>query len=297
MELGNRSYEGIPTTVIPTYNPQAHDVFLTKVFDQGKGKSNWRIDNVNFTTNGVEIFLKGFNALDSVENYARKQNKKVGVLLRKHFIVEVDFGHQSSLFHSNGGTTDNTSRTDALMPGEMHKKRPCIVMKVKKNAVTVIPLTTKNYNDPNHLKLSANSFNNMHERYKEKASFASLDKIQTVSACRIFPPRDVSSGQYKNTYHRYKLCSSDATEVDNKLAAMYNSALVTQCQQMTSSLASVRAEKSRLLTANSEMNDTLKVQYEELGELKALLDQFAGEYGVDPELSTLEKVARLKELL
>ena len=153
--LGCRTYDGITHTIIPAFNETEHDIYFTKTFQKETSFKSWLIKSIEVNDSGVDIYLKGNIVPDSVDVYAKKQHKKFNTIIRKHNIIEVDFGHETTLFSLGTGAQKNTVITDALMPGEMHKKRPCIVMGTKGTSVTVIPLTTKNYNNPKHVLISS----------------------------------------------------------------------------------------------------------------------------------------------
>lgn len=288
VKLGARTYEGITHTIIPAFSANDHDIYLKKSFEKNTIFQSWQIKNVLVNAAGVEIYLQGTLTPDSVFTFADKQRKNFKQFIRKHNLVEVDFGHETSLFSLGSGEQKNTRKTDALMPGEMHKKRPCIVMGTKGDSVTVIPLTTRDYGNPKHVLISKASFANLHARYSEKSSFAALDMVQTVSAHRVFPPRE-AEGKYRHQYSKYKLSDLDGKAVDNALADIYNDDVTKQLKIVLSSLDSVNKEKSRLLEKYREVATKLDECIADNNEMEDVIRHLAKEFSLTGDLPDLLK--------
>lgn len=281
VQLGCRTYEGISHTIIPAFNANDHDIYFTKTFSKNSDFKSWLVKSVVITKEGAEIYVSGNLIPDSVYTYAQKQHRNFHSYIRKHNIVEVDFGHETSMFGLTSGEQKNTYRTDSLMPGEMHKKRPCIVMGTRANSVTVIPLTTKDYGNPKHVPISSQSFNNLHPRYAEKVSFAALDMIQTVSAHRVFPPREAQGGRYRHQYSKYKLTKVDGDAVDNALADIYNDDVTKQLKIVQSSLASVSKERTRLFEKYTEVATHLEEMEAKKIELEEVIAHVAKVFEIE----------------
>lgn len=294
VQLGCRTYQGITDTIIPAFNANAHDIYFTKTFAGNTTYRSWLVKSVVITKGGAEIYVSGNLVPDSVYTFADKQHRKFHAFIRKHNIVEVDFGHETSMFGLTSGEQKNTYRTDSLMPGEMHKKRPCIVMGTRANSVTVIPLTTKDYRNPKHVPISSQSFNNLHFRYSEKSSFAALDMIQTVSAHRVFPPREAEGGRYRHQYSKYKLTKVDGDAVDNALADIYNDDVTKQLKAVQSSLDNAGREKTRLLQKYTEVASQLKEEEAKTIELEEVISHVAKVFDIEGDLK--EILGKLKTL-
>lgn len=279
--LGKRTYDGISHTIIPAFKASGHDIFITKNFSKEPNYRTWLIKSIEYSKTGVEIQLEGLSSPESVVAYADKQRQNFKMFIRKHNIVEVDFGHESSLFSLNEGPQKNTLFTHSLMPGEMHKKRPCIVMGTRADSITVIPLTTKNYQNPKHIPLSAASFHNLHARYSETPSFAALDMIQTVSAHRVYPPREAEGGKYRHQYSRYKLSESDSKAIDTALADIYNDDVTKQLNIVKTTLEGVTREKTRILEKYRELSLELREVQERKTQLEQVISHVAHSLGVD----------------
>jgi uncharacterized protein YifN (PemK superfamily) len=293
VQLGCRTYDGITHTIIPAFNKTEHDIYFTKTFLKETHFKSWLIKSIKVTENGVEIYISGNLIPDSVDTYAQKQYRKFNSIIRKHNIIEVDFGHETTLFSLGSGEQKNTVITDALMPGEMHKKRPCIVMGTKGTSVTVIPLTTKDYNNPKHVFISPNSFQNLHERYSARRSFAALDMVQTVSAHRVFPPRD-NTGKYRHQYSKYKLSAEDGTNVDKTLADIYNDEVTKKLKITQQSLANVTKEKSRIFEKYREIASDIDTLNTEKATLEGIIKHIAKEFSIN---GTFEEVLEQLKLI
>ncbi|RUO51266.1 hypothetical protein CWI69_12120 [Pseudidiomarina halophila] len=284
VQLGCRTYSGITHTIIPAFSASDHDIYFTNTFAKEPLYKSWLIKSIDITEGGVEIYISGNDIPDSVYTHATKQRKNFKSLIRKHNIVEVDFGHQSSIFSLSSGEEKNTLRTDSLMPGEMHKKRPCIVMGTRADSVTVIPLTTRDYNNPKHISISSDSFHNLHSRYSEKTSFAALDMVQTVSAHRVFPPREASTGRYRHHYFKYKLTKTDGEAIDTALADIYNDDVTKQLKIAQTALTGVRKEKSLILDKYNAVTNELKTIESCNEELREVVDHLAKAFDIEGEL-------------
>ncbi len=287
VQLGCRTYDGIAQTIIPAFNTNDHDIYFTKSFSKNRDYRSWLVKSVVITDEGAEIYVSGNPIPDSVYDHAKKQRRNFNSYIRKHSIVEVDFGHETSTFGLTSGEEKNTYRTDSLMPGEMHKKRPCIVMGTRMKSVTVIPLTTKDYSNPKHVPISSESFNTLHARYSDKTSFAVLDMIQTVSAHRVFPPREAEGGKYRHQYSKYKLTKADGDAVDSALADIYNDDVTKQLKIAQTSLVSVRKEKSKLFDKYNEVAKQLEDAESEIKELKDVISSVAKTFDINGDFEAI----------
>lgn len=287
LELGSRHYKGISRILIPAIKNDGHDIYLTRTFNACSTFRNWLIKSIDTNNNTITIYLEGFNSPDSVDVYAKKQRRNFKSFIRKHNIVEVDFGHQTSLFCPTHGEQKNTQRTDSLMPGEMHKKRPCIVVGTMSNSVVVIPLTTKNSGNPKHIPITKASFSHLHERYHIKPSFAALNMIQTVSVHRVFPPREAISGNYRHQYSKYKLSDSDGRAVDNALADACNHDVSKELMATKAALENAKKEKFRLIEKNNELKREADNKDCAITEMQSVICHIAKEYGLTGSLKKI----------
>ena len=286
-QLGCKNYQGISQTAIPTFQENGHDVYLTRKFETDQRYKSWLIKSVEINDNSVAIYLQGFVSPDSVAVYATKQRRNFKSFIRKHNIVEVDFGHQMSLFCSTNGERKNTQRTDVWMPGEMHKKRPCIIIGAMANSVTIIPLTTKYRSNPKYVPITRASFKNLHKRYYQNPSFAVLNMIQTVSIHRVFPPREAMDGKYRHQYSRYRLSDSDGKAVDNALADIYNDDVTKKLGLTQQALRSAKQEKFRLIEKNHVLLNEVAQKDNAIDEMENVIRHLANEYGLTGDLDTI----------
>ncbi len=273
-ELGCEEYSDILETLVPAFQQGAHDVFLMKKFSSRAGISSWRIKNIATSPQFVEIILAEAEQPISVTAHAKSQTKPPGSYLLRFRIVEVDFGFHSNAFSPCGQLTKNEAITSALLPGELHKKRPCIVLGANKNRAQVIPMTTNLTagKNPKNIQISHKSFKNMSNHYSQKPSYALLEMIQTVSVNRIFPPR-ASDGKYHPYYHNYNLCSDDRAALRDILAAQYNQEVVNEKSILQSKVEGLNHEKGMLLNAQRKIKADLDIVQKEKEQLEDLILQ------------------------
>lgn len=165
--------------------------------------------------------------------------------------------------------TTRSPATWNTSPGELHKRRPCIVLAHSEGRAQVMPMTTDQSasNNPKNILISRDSFAKMHPRYTEKDSYALPDMIQTVSTSRIFPPQ-AADGKHPGTYAQYKLCSSDKNKVVSVLATQYNSELMIEKVRLEERLSALQKEKSKLFSTNVGLKESLKKYKEEVATLR-----------------------------
>lgn len=256
--LGFTLYTDIIEILIPSFDQAAHDMFLMKRFVSKPNVDSWEIMTIITDEAFIVIVLKAIVQPFSVARYAKTQSKPAVFFLKKYNIVEVNFGFYSDTIDQSGYRQKNHSDTSALLPGELHKKRPCIILSARGNRVQVAPLSTKTplQNNPNSVLLSTVSFNHMARRYREKSSVILLDMIQTVSVNRVFPPK-AGDGKYHPLYSKYRLCSSDRSKLKQALAAQYNQEVNNEKDLLSNRFAKLSHEKGKLLEANKRMKKDL----------------------------------------
>lgn len=249
-ELGRIIHVDLKEILIPAFRADSFDMFLKHIFTTRPFVGTWRITNIQFGLRVVEVFLKEMEHVLSLVEYAKKQYRSPESYLKAFRLVEVDFGFYSELFDFNGEKLPNTKNMGLLLAGEMHKRRPCIVLGSNNGIVQVIPLTTKicGDEDPLRLQMSISSFLPLAARYSAKPSYALLGMIQSVSINRVMPPR-AKSGKYENNYEVYSISSLDKERIKQGLAAQYNQSLASENDILKRKSEGLRLEKARLLQA------------------------------------------------
>ncbi len=271
-ELGCKEYSNIASTLIPAFEVGSHEVFIKKRFSLKPDTLSWNIKAISKDADVVEISLSASEHPISVKAYSKTQNKSPEFYLQPYTIIEVDFGFHTDAFSSCGDLIKNEEITSALLPGEIHKKRPCVVLKANKFRVQVIPLTAskRELNNPKNIAIESASFNNMLARYIEKQSYALLDMVQTVSVNRVFPPKN-SDGKYRHTYSKFKLSSSDKLKLKTALAQQYSTDIVLENTNLKKRLADLGAEKAKILTTNNTYKEKCTEADSKIDYLNSLL--------------------------
>lgn len=221
--IGHEVHTNIEEILIPSYSGSSHDLYLVKAFKEYTHTKHWKISSLSHQDSVVNITITPANSALSLFDLAKKNYKRAATYLRPFNIVEVDFSFHSDCLMSNGTTSQNKQNTSALLPGEIHKKRPCIVLSHHQNTVQVIPLSTsiKNAKKPKSIEISNNSFDNLGARYSNKTSYALIDMVQTVSIHRVSPPIE-ADGKYHYRYHQYKLTTEDKRNLVRVISKTYS---------------------------------------------------------------------------
>lgn len=155
-----------------------------------------------------------------------KNYKSAKSILYLGKIIIVEFGHISPCINLNEGIKTNKCYPDNTQRGEMHKRRPAIVVKVDDRGVKVIPLTSKKPHDlavnSSIFQLSDESIKNIGDLAK-KETYALCDMIQTVGVTRILPPLfklDSRKKYYRHQDYRACICKNDRKKLDKCLLSL-----------------------------------------------------------------------------
>ncbi|PTB86848.1 hypothetical protein C9940_00510 [Pseudidiomarina aestuarii] len=271
IELGSTVNTGIREALIPAFS-SSHDIYITISFDSRPGINIWHITNLEYKEGYAVATLEEAEEITSLATYITSQTQRsVKKYLQKYSIVEVDFGFFSQNFNCEEGKFEkNLFNSSSILPGELHKKRPCIVLAVDDNRVQVMPLSTSSRAtaDKNNLEIDPSSFDNFAIRYKEKPSYALCGMIQTVSIHRVYPPRN-DYGKHEHKYSRFKLCSVDQEKLNAVLAREHSKDIVTKLDRSSHKIVSLNAERAKLL----EMNSRIKEDNANLTQMCALMEK------------------------
>lgn len=266
-ELGSIEFSGLSEVLIPDFKLEKHAVFLRHIFESKADILLWKIASLDVGDKVIEISLDEQISPSSLGTFARAQRKKPATLLRSNQfqLVEVEFGFQQDIF-DGANRKRNEVACVALMPGELHKKRPCIIIHCEDEKAQILPLTTKGDDrHPKQMPISSNSFNGLSDRYTKNDSHLLLSMMQTVSVFRIFPMKN-NRGNYSNDYSRNKLCNQDKDSLLKLLALNYAKQTLDELGNTRIQLDKVKQEKARLLdnlTKQKESNTELTVSSED----------------------------------
>lgn len=295
--LGVEEYTDIEEALLPAHRAGAHDIYLKKKFVGHEG-NNWLVENLEFNHPEAKLLLKHVSMPHSVATYARGQKQKISKYLLKNRIIEVDFGFYSNHYKGDSQLNSNFYNTSTLIQGEMHKKRPCIVVGTHRDLVEVVPLSTQDDVEASQrvIQLEAKSFNNMAEKYKSRTSFAILDMIQVVSSERVFPPLS-ELGKYNDHYHKYKLSSNDSAAINSALSDKYGGSMARALKLVEKQLENVKHEKMRVLEKNKELIRQVELNSVESLDNELLIKDVAEEFDIDISKSILDIKSELRNVV
>lgn len=285
VELGVTQHTDIVDAFIPSFTKDKHEVFINRKFASQPDVLSWRIIDIVTDEGTVDILLEPSVSPLSLATYSEGQKKKPNFYLRKFQLVDVDFGFHFDIVKPCGTTANNNYKLSALLPGELHKRRPCIILSTEKNRVQVLPMSTKpgNVSSPYHIEISAPSFRNMNERYSEKSSFALLKMVQTVSVNRVFPPKDIH-GKCEPHYSKYKLTHADKLKIEQALSEQYSEEANSEIKNLTSRLEALNKEKHSLRVANQRIKTELSDEKIKLNEYQQGIQKIGAYFGIGTSL-------------
>lgn len=304
--LGLVKKEGIVETLIPRFNSETfgdehHKVFINKHFSDVPGQLLWEVTGLACDGNNVTVrLMPERDAATSFGLFAEKQNiKKVNAVVRKHQVIDVDFGHRSDLY-SGEKRSPNDVFAGAILPGELHKKRPCIVLGTssKWRTIQVIPLSTKDpAGDKRCVSIPSSTFNNAAHHYRKKKSYALLDNIQTVSWMRAYPLRGADNRFMRNDKRVY-ISPHTRQHLQALLAAEHLSSQQKELQQAQRQIEKLSAERSRIVAANSRMKTELSVLKASDAATEAVLRKVATQlFDISDETTTESMIQDLEGVL
>lgn len=258
--LGVVTCSDMSEVLIPDFKPEKHDVFLRNTFVSEPDFCLWQVMGIEIEDRLVEINLNPMISPDSLGVFARKQKKKPSTILtsREIQLVEVEFGFQQDVFDGDNRKRNEKSSI-ALMPGEIHKKRPCAVLHCEDEKAQVIPLTTSvgtGKPHPKKMSVSEDSFSGLSNRYIAKESQLLLSMIQTVSVYRIFPMKN-KQGKYSNDYSKHKLCREDKVALQKLLANTYAKKTFDELTNSNNLLHGLKQEKMKILRTSQDLKNTV----------------------------------------
>lgn len=275
--LGVIKHDQINETFIPSFKPNSHDMFYKCTFSSRPSILNWKVENLHVVGNKAIISLSEADSTLSLGEFASSQSKNVGHFIKKYVVVEVEFGFYFDVLTSTGAEKINRPY-GYLLPGEMHKRRPCIVLGESNGIVQVLPLSTHtgNKNKDDSVKVSSSMFTKLSLRYSKKPSYALLNMVQSVSALRVYPLAN-RYGVYEHKYLSHKLNVSDRTLINNKLTTKYNKDALFQLRQLEAKTEKLTQEKNTLFRSRL----VISAEKEELEKKLSKLESFILKVGAD----------------
>lgn len=293
--LGTEHIDNIEEILVPLNNKNT-PIFITKAFS-GETCKRWRVEFfLGIAPGHWGVWLTEKDVSNDVylsEIMDRKSIRHAGGLVRKGAIVIVEFGHIYQTLNFQTGLSKSAMYPCNHQDGEMHKRRPAIVVKVDSRGVTVVPITSQ---EPDAYKfnraifeLEADSTTYIKELDSGKRSFAVCEMIQTVSPTRILPPESRDYKGKNRTYRRdvtfsRKLTRNDERALDQGLLAAIG-------------MYSLREKLDRLILKDEAQSTELETLrpfamqlQEELSELREKHKILSELYRVVSKLETLESV-------
>lgn len=233
--LGHVILNGINEIITPLFRDNidkenCYPVFITKSFI-GRKEHRWEIKSSKIQTLSenniiINIWLSPKNVSDDIylsQTLKNKNYKSAKSILYLGKIIIVEFGHIFSCVTLDASIKTNKRYPDNIQQGEMHKRRPAIVVKADDRGVKVIPLTSKKPHDlavnSSIFKLSDESIKNIGDLAK-KETYALCDMIQTICVTRILPPLfklNTRKRYYRHEDYRASICRNDRKLLDKGL--------------------------------------------------------------------------------
>jgi uncharacterized protein YifN (PemK superfamily) len=245
--LGKACYSDFNEILVPSFKEDYNNHLVLK-FSNHQSYC-WKILKCVIDNNQVHITIESVvNNPKSIQKIAKDNSSTPKKFLSEFSLVEVEFGFHSSVLQKDAGTKPNDIYSNALLNGEIHKKRPCIVLKTFEKVTQVIPLTSKwqSFVAGVDIVINMNSINDISHKY-HVPTFALIDMIQTVSYDRVFPPRAVDGKFHNKTYH---IAAGDKDNLKAALASLYNAGIQSKISNLTDGLSKLNKEKFRLIEVN-----------------------------------------------
>ncbi|KHN53766.1 hypothetical protein OI69_05930 [Pectobacterium fontis] len=191
--LGKEIYDDIDEFLLPI-NYKNTPFFITKSF-LGHANYRWKVKFVLGIKKGVYgVWLIDKDTSSDIYLNQTSMRKKVPFwgVVKKGSIVIVEFGHVYQVANFIGEIKDTYSYPCTHQSGEMHKRRPAIVVSADKHGVKIVPITSKKPDsyplNKSVFELEEESTRFIHEFSNDKNSYVLCEMIQTVSPARILPP-------------------------------------------------------------------------------------------------------------
>jgi len=192
--LGTKWVENIEEVLIPI-SKKNKPFFITMVFTNVLS-FRWRVEYVLGISKDVwGIWLTEKDVSDDKylsSTLEIRGIKSAAQIVRKGTIVIVEYGHIYQSLNFRQGLLRSTLYPCSNQEGEMHKRRPAIVVSADTWGVKVVPITSVepegNTVNQSIFELETESTEFISEFRQGRRSFALCDMVQSVSYNRILPP-------------------------------------------------------------------------------------------------------------
>ncbi|HHX8750553.1 TPA: type II toxin-antitoxin system PemK/MazF family toxin [Morganella morganii] len=225
--LGREVHENINEFILPV-NRKNTPFFITRKFSNQES-TRWKVEYVigSVSQKGVyEIYLseKDIETDIYLNETAKKVKKPFWGIVKKGAIVIVEFGHIYQLTNLSGEIKNTYSYPCYHQNGEMHKRRPAIVVSADRHGVKIVPVTSQKPDscpvNKSVFKLDESSVEFISDFLKDKESYVLCEMIQTVSPARILPPHAKNRSAYKffrDEKYTRKIIRSDIWKLEEAL--------------------------------------------------------------------------------
>lgn len=280
--LGTELAENIDEILLPI-NEKNTPFFITKSFT-GVECKRWRIEFVlGITPNCWGVWLSEVDVTDDIYLSQTMQNRSIshaGGIVKRGAIVIVEFGHIYLTQNVLTGLSDSSLYPCNHQAGEMHKRRPAIVVSADSRGVKVVPITSQEPDSHIYNKaifqLESTSTEHISEFKRGKPCFALCEMIQTVSPTRILPPKAKDTRTRERSFRRdqsyYRRIS-------------YNDLRALEQGMLTAiGMAALSKKNDTLLLERDEQKNIIEELGEELDQSGAELDDLRKKYHILAQL-------------
>ncbi|MBK5017260.1 type II toxin-antitoxin system PemK/MazF family toxin [Pantoea sp. S62] len=307
--LGTKSIDDIEEVLIPISNMNKKKIppfFITIKFS-GNQCFRWRVQYVlGIAKNIWGIWLTEKDISDEVylsQTLSMSRRSTAAQVARKGAIVIVEYGHIYQSLNFTNGLSDSSIYPCANQEGEMHKRRPAIIVSCDAWGAKVVPITSV---EPDASKknnaifqLESQSTQNISEFTHGQNSFALCEMIQSVSYNRILPPLERkwqgTTRQYvrSQSYPR-KLSPNDMTALDKGLLTAMGLANLQKTNDKF--FAQIQSDKliiedlTQKHVDSSQEVDQLKAKYAALKKLYQAIGAADSDEAVEGEVDEWLKV-------
>lgn len=231
--LGTKSFDNIDEVLIPVSQMRKKKIppfFFTMKFS-GVQNFRWKVEFfLGISKNVWGVWVTAKNTSGDIylsETLAQSGRRTAGLVTRKGAIVIVEYGH---IYQALNFTNNSLSNSDIYpcsnQEGEMHKRRPAILVSCDSWGAKVVPITSvepEGFTFNNSVfELETKSTENISEFTFGNKSFALCDMIQSVSYNRILPPLErLGQGKTRQYLRRQSyprnISRNDMTALDKGL--------------------------------------------------------------------------------
>lgn len=295
--LGTERIDNIEEILVPL-NDKNTPIFITKAFS-GEQCKRWRVRFfLGIAPDHWGVWLTEKDISKDIylsEILEKRRIRNAAGFVRKGAIIIVEFGHIYQTLNFQTGLSKSAMYPCNHQDGEMHKRRPAVVVKVDSRGVTVVPITSKEPDAHEYnrsiFELEAESISDIKELDTGKRSFAVCEMIQTVSPTRILPPDSRDSKGRDRTYRRdqtfsRKLSSNDMKALDQGLLAAVR--MHSLQEKLDRAILNGQAQSTELEVLRPEV-ETLRTEQAELMEKYRILSEL---YQAAARYATKEEVEK-----